>query len=80
MPVALLSWMKRWPRFLVLDGLDEVTDPTARKRVTELVTNAEADDCDLFVVLTTRPIGYTENIAQPSSNASTWTTSNPTKP
>ncbi|MGI5293074.1 NACHT domain-containing protein [Nonomuraea polychroma] len=67
LPRALLSWMKRWPWFLVLDGLDEVTDPTVRKRlierVTELVTNAEADDCDLFVVLTTRPIGYTENIA-----------------
>ncbi|MBB3724587.1 NACHT domain-containing protein [Nonomuraea dietziae] len=67
MPSALLAWMKRWPWFLVLDGLDEVTEPTVRKRlierVTELVTHAEADDCDLFVVLTTRPIGYTENIA-----------------
>lgn len=66
-PSALLAWMKRWPWFLVLDGLDEVTEPTVRKRlierVTELVNNAEADDCDLFVVLTTRPIGYTENIA-----------------
>jgi hypothetical protein len=67
MPSALLAWMKRWPWFLMLDGLDEVTEPAVRKRlierVTELVTNAEADDCDLFVVLTTRPIGYTENIA-----------------
>lgn len=67
MPSALVSWMKHWPWFLMLDGLDEVTEPTVRKRliarVTELVTNAEADDCDLFVVLTTRPIGYTENIA-----------------
>ncbi|MFB4267245.1 NACHT domain-containing protein [Nonomuraea sp. GTA35] len=66
-PTTLMLWMRRWPWFLVLDGLDEVTDPTVRKRlierVTELVTNAEADDCDLLVVLTTRPIGYTENIA-----------------
>ncbi|MEU0571277.1 hypothetical protein ABZ297_38595 [Nonomuraea sp. NPDC005983] len=67
MPSAMSAWMRRWPWFLVLDGLDEVTDPTVRKRlierVTELVTAAEGDDCDLFVVLTTRPIGYTENIA-----------------
>lgn len=64
---ALSSWMKQWPWFLVLDGLDEVTEPTVRKRliqqVTEFVTNAEADNCDVFVVLTTRPVGYTENIA-----------------
>lgn len=66
-PSALVSWMKRWPWFLVLDGLDEVTEPVVRKRlierVTEFVNNAEADDCDVLVVLTTRPGGYTENIA-----------------
>lgn len=66
-PSALLSWMKRWPWLLVLDGLDEVTEPSIRKRlierVTELVSNADGDDCDLLVVLTTRPVGYAENIA-----------------
>jgi hypothetical protein len=66
-PSALVSWMRQWPWFLVLDGLDEVTEPTVRKRlierVTEFVTTAEADDCDVFVVLTTRPVGYVENIA-----------------
>ncbi|MFD2414796.1 NACHT domain-containing protein [Amycolatopsis pigmentata] len=66
-PSALVSWMRQWPWFLVLDGLDEVTEPAVRKRliqrVTEFVTTAEADDCDVFVVLTTRPIGYVENIA-----------------
>jgi hypothetical protein len=66
-PAALVSWMKQWPWFLVLDGLDEVTEPTIRKRliqrVTEFVTNADAEDCDVFVVLTTRPMGYAENIA-----------------
>lgn len=66
-PSALLSWMKQWPWLLVLDGLDEVTEPSIRKRlierVTELVSNAEGDDCDLLVVLTTRPVGYAENIA-----------------
>lgn len=66
-PNALLSWMKQWPWLLVLDGLDEVTEPSIRKRlierVTELVSNAEGDDCDLLVLLTTRPVGYAENIA-----------------
>lgn len=66
-PSALLSWMKQWPWLLVLDGLDEVTEPSIRKRlierVTELVSNGEGDDCDLLVVLTTRPVGYAENIA-----------------
>jgi hypothetical protein len=57
----------RWPWLLVLDGLDEVTEPAVRKRlieqVTEFVNEAEADRCDVLVVLTTRPRGYTENIA-----------------
>lgn len=64
---ALKSWMRQWPWFLMLDGLDEVTEPGIRKRliqqVTEFVNEAEADDCDVLVVLTTRPVGYTENIA-----------------
>ena len=64
---ALAWWMQQWPWFLVLDGLDGVTEPTVRKRVinrvTEFVTTAEADNCDVFVVLTTRPMGYVENIA-----------------
>jgi hypothetical protein len=66
-PSSLLSWMKQWPWLLVLDGLDEVTEPSIRKRlierVTELVSNADGDDCDLLLVLTTRPVGYAENIA-----------------
>ena len=64
---ALLWWLKQWPSFLILDGLDEVTEPSARKwvieRVVEFVTNAEGDDCDAFVVMTTRPMGYVEDIA-----------------
>lgn len=66
-PSLLKSWMTRWPWFLVLDGLDEVTEPQTRKRliqqVTEFVDEAEADNCDTLVVLTTRPVGYTEQIA-----------------
>jgi hypothetical protein len=66
-PRALLSWRKQWPWFVVLDGLDEVTEPSVRRtvieRVVEFVNDAEGDDCDVFVVLTTRPVGYTENLA-----------------
>jgi len=66
-PWALKTWMQQWPWLLVLDGLDEVTEPAVRKRlierVTEFVNDAEADKCDVLVVLTTRPVGYTENIA-----------------
>jgi hypothetical protein len=66
-PRALNSWMKQWAWLLVLDGLDEVTEPEMRKflirQVTEFVNDAEADNCDVLVVLTTRPMGYTEDIA-----------------
>lgn len=66
-PAVLKSWMRNWPWLLVLDGLDEVTEPTTRRRlisqVVEFVNEGDALDCDLFVVLTTRPIGYTEDIA-----------------
>lgn len=66
-PWALKKWMQTYPWLLVLDGLDEVTEPAVRRRlierVTEFVSVAEADKCDMLVVLTTRPVGYTENIA-----------------
>jgi hypothetical protein len=66
-PWVLKSWMQQWPWLLILDGLDEVTEPTVRKRLIERVTTfvdeAEGDKCDVLVVLTTRPVGYTENIA-----------------
>ncbi len=66
-PSLLKTWMTRWPWLIVLDGLDEVTEPQTRKRliqqVTEFVDESEADNCDTLVVLTTRPVGYTEHIA-----------------
>lgn len=66
-PAVLSSWMKQWPWFLVLDGLDEVTEPSLRRRliqqVTEFVDEAEAEDCDVLTILTTRLVGYTEHIA-----------------
>ncbi len=66
-PRLLASWMQQWPCLLVLDGLDEVTDPNARKRligqVAEFINEAESQRSDLLVILTTRPIGFTEEIA-----------------
>jgi hypothetical protein len=65
-PAALNTWLRQCPWLLVLDGLDEVTEPDTRRRVieriVEFVNNARADNCDLLVILTTRPVGYTENI------------------
>ncbi|WP_228790192.1 NACHT domain-containing protein [Nocardia cyriacigeorgica] len=64
---ALDSWMKQWPWFLVLDGLDEVTEPRTRQRliaqINEFVHDADGDNCDILVVVTTRPTGYREDIA-----------------
>ncbi|GAA3682122.1 hypothetical protein GCM10022237_46120 [Nocardioides ginsengisoli] len=69
-PAALTSWLGAWPWLVVFDGLDEVTEPETRRtvieRVVEFVNNAEGDRCDLLAVITTRPVGYTENI-DPSS-------------
>jgi len=65
-PAALFSWLRAWPWLIVFDGLDEVTEPDTRRavieRVVQFVNNAEGDRCDLLAVVTTRPIGYTENI------------------
>jgi len=60
---TLDDWLKSWPSVLFLDGLDEVTHPALRQRVlheiTALLDKAAALDADLFVVITTRPTGYT---------------------
>lgn len=65
-PIALERWLEAWPCVLFLDGLDEVTAPALRARVldeiTELVESADEVDADLFIVITTRPTGYTERL------------------
>ena len=65
-PIALERWLKAWPCALFLDGLDEVTAPTLRARVLdeikELVESADEVDADLFIIMTTRPTGYTERL------------------
>lgn len=59
---ALRSWLRSWPSFIVLDGLDEVAEPLVRQaliaEIEAFVSDAEADDWDTLVVVTTRPMGY----------------------
>ena len=61
--VALREWLKCWPWLLVLDGLDEVPSQKGRdslmRRISDFFIEAAQTDCDLLVVATTRPQGYT---------------------
>lgn len=65
-PHTLKRWLTHWPCVVIFDGLDEVTAPEVRPRVldeiTQFVEDAERDDADLLVVVTTRPTGYTERL------------------
>jgi hypothetical protein len=65
-PYSLDAWIKTWPCVVLLDGLDEVTHPAVRQRViseiTQLVQDADDNDADLYVIVTTRPTGYTERL------------------
>lgn len=65
-PHTLKRWLTHWPCAVIFDGLDEVTAPDIRPRVLDeikqFVEEAERDDADLLVVLTTRPTGYTERL------------------
>lgn len=62
----LKPWLKRWPSFIVLDGLDEVTEPSVQQalisNIEAFVGEAESDDCDMLVVVTTRPTGYQDEM------------------
>ena len=64
---VLASWLKVWPTLLVLDGLDEVTEPTVRKgvvaEIAAFVSDAETRDYDTLVIVTTRPSGYADEMS-----------------
>lgn len=66
-PATLKQWLRLWPSVLILDGLDEVTSPEVRRRILDeiesFVEEADRDDADMLLVVTTRPTGYTERIA-----------------
>jgi hypothetical protein len=63
---ALWPWLQTWPSLIVLDGLDEVTEPTVRKGlindITAFASEAETGDADMLLVVTTRPDGYTSDL------------------
>lgn len=65
-PNALRRWLLNWPCVVIFDGLDEVTAPEVRPQVineiTQFVEEADRDNADLLVVVTTRPTGYTEQL------------------
>lgn len=63
---ALWKWLQTWPSFIILDGLDEVTEPSVRKTlvadVEAFVAEAETKDADMLVLVTTRPTGYVDDM------------------
>lgn len=65
-PADLNTWLGHWPSIIVMDGLDEVSDPrTRRELLTQIATFAsesEAANHDTLIVVTTRPIGYNDEI------------------
>jgi len=65
-PVELNSWLRQWPSIIVMDGLDEVSDVRARRellsQIATFAAEAEAEDHDTLIVVTTRPTGYNDEI------------------
>jgi energy-coupling factor transporter ATP-binding protein EcfA2 len=65
-PSLLSRWRNKWPWLLVLDGFDELVDSTLRHRIIEQITeftnDCEAEDADVLILLTTRPLGFTEEV------------------
>ncbi|HWK92046.1 MAG TPA: hypothetical protein VNR17_07245 [Luteimicrobium sp.] len=65
-PNVLDSWMREWSWVVVLDGFDEVTEARPRRAIVEMITEfcsqADSRNYDVFIILTTRPVGYTENV------------------
>ena len=58
----LIEWLRSWPICLILDGLDEVPDESARTKIFALISGfiatCTAHGVDLLLVTTTRPYGY----------------------
>ncbi|NWF27514.1 hypothetical protein HW130_14780, partial [Streptomyces sp. PKU-EA00015] len=63
-PDDLHHILRQNPTLLILDGLDEVTDPDLRKillsRVAEFVDRCETLEANLQILASTRPTGYTK--------------------
>ncbi|RAX43718.1 hypothetical protein DQ354_19305 [Arthrobacter sp. AQ5-06] len=69
-PAKLKSWLRIWPWMIVLDGLDEVPASSSREKVFEAIddflTDAKSVEADVFVVATTRPQGYVQELSPES--------------
>lgn len=61
----LRRWLRRYPWFLLLDGLDEVPATSNRDQVLEtihdLLLDIDSIGADVLVVATTRPQGYNDD-------------------
>jgi hypothetical protein len=59
------DWMKIYPWFVVFDGLDEVSPSSGRDRmlkcIQRFISEATTKDCDILVLCTTRPQGYSRD-------------------
>jgi hypothetical protein len=66
-PAKLKSWLRVWPWMVVLDGLDEVPASYSREKVFEAIddflTDARSVEADVFIVATTRPQGYAQELS-----------------
>jgi hypothetical protein len=67
-PASLEAWRREWPWLVIFDGFDEITDPHSRRvlieRIEQFVEEAEANNADLMVVLTTRSLGYSDEMSE----------------
>jgi hypothetical protein len=66
-PYTLERWLATWPSLLIFDGLDEISSQVMRSEIIDeviaLVERLDSNNSDAFVMVTTRPTGYTEKIA-----------------
>jgi hypothetical protein len=67
-PAQLNTWQRICPWAVILDGLDEVPSLDARRdlydKIEEFVVQAQDQDADLLVIVTTRPTGYEERLPE----------------
>ncbi|HLK91066.1 MAG TPA: hypothetical protein VKZ18_14305 [Polyangia bacterium] len=68
----LKRWLAEYPWLLVLDGLDEVPPSSNRDAVLKEVDSLKVDmasvNCDVLMVVTTRPQSYSNEFAETSSH------------
>ncbi|WP_141217051.1 hypothetical protein [Rhodococcus sp. 14-2483-1-2] len=67
-PTQLLSWLKHWPSVFIFDGLDEVVSSDAREKVATSINQLEDDarshNLDLYIIVTSRPQGYNNELSR----------------